>query len=212
MRNPKNKTDKSIFVLHVYEAFGARKKLAYGISGGLIKMGGTDTPGFLVFEIGTAYYQTLAEAEKKIQKIAKLDNTDLYGFFVEEKPLDRMVSPSGFISARRYLKDGKYCPPPRFKKGDIVEFMMEDSVNLGIVWESPASLEDLASDRSSAGDETYALVYYEVGENGRVTNNFIHRDSVNVLPPSLPVPKKFAAELRRQLKLREIEGEDELPF
>lgn len=114
----------------------------------------------------------------------------------------------------------------RFKEGDIVEIPQDDYVSLAIVWKPPSTAEQIANVREqlrnrkdetnlSLGDlsmgDSYKIVRYSVTEDGTVSYCVLDEPSVNVLPPSKPVPRKFAAELRKQLK-RAQEEEFDLPF
>ena len=114
----------------------------------------------------------------------------------------------------------------RFKEGDIVEIPRDDYVKLAIVWKTPSTTEQVENYRIqlrnhnvqakkllnelSMGD-SYNIVSYSVSEDGSVNYCVSDEPSVNVLPPSKPVPRKIAAELRKQLK-RAKEEEFDLPF
>ena len=114
----------------------------------------------------------------------------------------------------------------RFKQGDIVEITRGDYVELAIVWNTPSTAEQIekvreqlrnSKDGSAAAlnelsmGDSYKVVTYSVLENGAVNYCVSDELSVNVLPPSRPVPRKFATELRNQLK-RAQEEEFDLPF
>ena len=114
----------------------------------------------------------------------------------------------------------------RFKEGDIVEIPQDDYVKLAIIWKTPSTTEQVENYRDqlrnhnvqakkllnelSMGD-SYNIVSYSVSEDGSVSYCVSDEPSVNVLPPSKPVPRKIAAELRKQLK-RAKEEEFDLPF
>lgn len=80
------KNYKSVFILHVY-IFSSCDKPAYRIDKEDIERNGYAEPGFGIFESENGIYQTLAEAEKTIKKIAKGKNNNIYSFLIEEKPL-----------------------------------------------------------------------------------------------------------------------------
>ena len=88
----------------------------------------------------------------------------------------------------------------KFKEGDFVEIAYDDYAELGIVQDFDAA----------AG--SYTVVACNIDEKGHA--EFCTRlcDATCVLPPSLPVQKKYAAALRRGLKQAEKNSADELPF
>ena len=49
-------------------------------------------------------------------------------------------------------------------------------------------------------DDSYIVLDYWMTKDGKICPGHSHPATVNVLPPSLPVPRKIAAELRRMLK------------
>ncbi len=236
------KNYKSIFVLHIYEMHPFEKK-TYRIHEEDIKRYAYAKPGFRIFESKTAYCQSLAEAEKHIHEKIKIK--DIYGFVVEEKPLDYTIQPFDRISIRRYLKDGSlwqksevsnirkkigddcdlgdfgfYGRDPKtipFKEGDIVEVVENDFVHLAIIWSLPATIEDLEedwADYKNAKDKTELDIYPDESDDVYYTVNTMYYDTekghigceytwsavVEVLPPSLPVPKKLETELREKFK------------
>ena len=246
--SPKENNYKSIFLLHVYATSSFGKKLAYCIDQADIGMRGRTNPGFQIYEREIVYCTTLADAEKRIKRYAKRKREDLYGFVVEEKPLDCACSGSDRLSVRRYLKNGKlwqkcevstvryffgaektlgetgfYGREPEtvpFKEGDIVEVVWGNLVHLAIVWNQPPSVEQmkivwnrfqaqsrwkkesfLADIPPDEDDDSYVVVDYWMTKEGKICPGHSHPATVNVLPPSLPVPRKIAAELRRMLKM-----------
>lgn len=244
---------KSIFVLHIYAYSSPNDELAYCIDQDEIEIHGCTCPGFRIFESRTVYCTTLAEAEKFIKKCTKTKGKDIYGFVVEEKPLDCAHSPSDRLSVRRYLKNGKLWQKCEissvreffgadrdigetnfygrdlktipFKMGDIVEVAGENFVELAIVWSLPPSVGQMkkvwerfraraksekvsiaSSIHPDEADDAYAVVYYSVDKEGKIDYGHTHPATVDVLPPSLPVPRKIATELRRRLKMSQEEG------
>ena len=92
---------KSVFILRVYEIYSFEKMPVYRI-----EKNGNTMPGFDIFESETGIFESLAQAEKRIKKQAKVKHNDLYGFLVEEKPLGGIFLAGESLSRRRYLKDG----------------------------------------------------------------------------------------------------------
>lgn len=118
-----------------------------------------------------------------------------------------------------YGRDLKTIP---FKEGDFVEIAGYDFVQLGIIWKMPPSIkymtliwerqkERCKEDRfwlsvhPDDTDDSYSVVYYDVQKDGEIGYGHTHPAVVDVLPTSLPVPKKMAAELRRRVKMQEEE-------
>ena len=209
MPTKKNKNEKSIFILHIYKCYSSEKKLTYSIALNEAEPTGTDKPGFLVFETKNAYYQTLAEAESQIKKTVKSRTKNLYGFLIEELPLGRVFSPSCTLSSRLYLKDGSLWQNS-FKTGDIVEILWQDSATLGIIWQVVSNKK--ISGHEEGNEPFYNVIYIEEDKNGNFSSNYTFRDASKIRPTSLPVPRKYAAELRRQLKKSYIDSLDEIPF
>jgi hypothetical protein len=103
-----------------------------------------------------------------------------------------------------------------FKEGDIVEIAGNDFVELGIVWRLPATKEQMkdvwelyckvygaaiSTERPDILDDCYVTAVY----NPLKIRGFCRRTEypavVNVLPPSLPVPKNIADTLRERLEM-----------
>jgi len=241
------KNYKSVFILHVY-IFSSCDKPAYRIDKEDIERNGYAEPGFGIFESENGIYQTLAEAEKTIKKIAKGKNNNIYSFLIEEKPLGGTFYTHDTLSRRRYLKNGKLWQKCEvsgiryfsgkdvdlgetgfygrdlktisFKEGDIVEIACSDFVQLVIIWRLPPSVEYMKPIwerhrirgkkfsriiHPDESDDAYTIVYYDVGKDGEIGYGHTHPAVVDVLPPSLPVPRKIAAELRRRLKMLQDE-------
>ena len=130
-----------------------------------------------------------------------------------------------------YGRDLKTIP---FKEGDIVEIAYSDFAQLAIIWRLPPSFEHMKpiwelfklrgkkfvrSVHPDDSDDAYTIVYYDVHKNGEIGYGHSHPAVVDVLPSTLPVPKKIAAELRRRLKMLQDEREqyeeecqNDLPF
>ncbi len=207
----------------------------------------------LKFPIGTlftTYSSSLAAAEEQIQEFVKSGTEDIYGFLIEERPLDFNCHSGDILSRRRYLKDGTlwqkrefsgvwgtgpssgnyvagnlfYGRPSAaipFKVGDLVEVCYEDYVELAIVGALPYSLEEyeqmglpevaiyqnLDGNLRIGFDDGYDDVYlvfmcYKINKKGKYSYQYDHNHPavVDVLPPSQPVPPKFAKKLREGLK------------
>ena len=211
MSNP-SKNSKNIFILRVLRYLNTKKQ-SYKIDKDDFLFYPAIGPGFWMRNAEIGFFQTLADAEKEIRKVVKKNKGDLYGFFVSEKPQNKLEDPYSFIMCRRYLGDGtlwletrtpfKGRPPEtiRFKEGDIVEFEQHGRVRLGIVWATPFKLYD-----------NYKIIDYAMTEDGKTSYAEWNIPAVKVLLPSCPVPRKFATELRNQLKQAKEDDLDNLPF
>lgn len=234
---------KSIFVLHVYKYSWYEDKLAYHIDKDELERKGGASPGVDIWESDVGCFQTLHAAEKRIKKMVGENQEQLYSFLVEEKPQDCMIRKGDYLSVRRYLKDGSLWQESKvstireydgkncelgdtcfygrdlrtipFKEGDIVEIARKDFVELGIIWDLPATkkrmkriwsryIKQLGSDiawvHPDDTDDGYTIVDYSLGKDGKIGFGHSHPAVVDVLPPSLPVPKKFAQQLRKCLR------------
>ncbi len=129
-----------------------------------------------------------------------------------------------------YGRDPKTIP---FKEGDVVEVANRDFVQLAIIWNLPPSIEYMkpiwerhrirgkkfSRIHPDDSDDAYTVANYDVEKNGEIGYGHFHPAVVDVLPPSLTVPRKIAAELSCRLKMLQDEckqyekehGED-LPF
>jgi len=231
---------KSIFILRVYQydPFDIPK---YRINKEKIKRQGSAKPGFVIHESEMGIFESLAQAERQIKKLSKIDNQFIYSFLVEEMPMGGTFYTGDALSRRRYLKDGKLWQKSAaseirhfngdivelgdtgfygrdlkeipFKEGDIVEVADRDFVQLAIIWKLPPSIERMEEiwKRNSAfrkkmapypdeSEDVYTTVFYKVDKNGEIDPDIINFAVVDVLPTSLPVSRKVAAELRRSLK------------
>lgn len=121
-----------------------------------------------------------------------------------------------------YGRDLRTIP---FKEGDIVEIARKNFVKLGIIWDLPATKKqmkkiwsrytkrvgpDIAWIHPDDTDDGYTIVDYSVGKDGDIGFGHFHPAVVDVMPPSLPVPKKFAQQLRKCLKTLKKEEEEYL--
>lgn len=129
--------------------------------------------------------------------------------------IDEDLGNTGF-----YGRDLKTIP---FKEGDIVEIAYNNFIELAVIWDLPATKEMMKviwdRHRKYFGEKTprihpddtddgYTTVEYSVAKDGEIGFGHSHPAVVNVLPPSLPVPKKFAQQLRKCLKtLQKEEGD-----
>ena len=175
--------------------------------------------GFLVEEMpmgGTIYTRDALSRRRYLkngklwQKSAASEVRYFNGKFVE-------LSDTGF-----YGRDLKKIP---FKKGDIVEVADRDFVQLAIIWNLPPSVEKMKEiwNRNNAfrkkmapypdeSEDVYTTVYYMVGRDGEIDFDIMNFAVVDVLPTSLSVPRKVAAELRRSLKTAQDKCGDDIPF
>ncbi len=233
---------KSMFILHVYEYRGYDDKPAYCIDDEEVERYGSASPGIDIWESEVGYFQTLRAAENRIKKISGENREDLYTFVIEEKPQECMIHIGDYLTIRRYLKDGSLWQVSNvssirhydgkdyemgdtgfygrdlrtipLKEGDIVEIARKDFVELGIIWDLPATKKqmkkiwsryikrvgpDIAWIHPDDTDDGYTIVDYSVGKDGKIGFGHSHPAVVDVMPPSLPVPKKFAERLRKCL-------------
>jgi hypothetical protein len=233
---------KTIYKLQVYEIVGLSTP-KYRLDEDGRPKDYRNKPGFCIFGTDAGYFETLAEAEKHIKRIAAQGDWDLYGFVVSERPLGHIISGMRDISTRRYLKDGTlwqvsstsgvcrcdgknmelgdtgfYGRDPetiRFKEGDIVEIANDEFVELAIVWQTPATKEQMKpiwnALRGPTG-EKFPDNYPDILDDRYVVAilNPLDADvfcirthmppTVDVLPPSQPVSKTLAAKLRKALR------------
>lgn len=114
-----------------------------------------------------------------------------------------------------------------FEEGDFVERVRRNSVDLAIVWKVPATVEQLNTYHEQRRQQKkyttpiqclgnlsdcYTIVTYSESKEGEIDYITFDAPVVNILPTALPVPKKVAAELRRQLKVAQMSEVDDLPF
>lgn len=233
---------KTIYKLQVYEIVGLSTP-KYRLDEDGRPKDYRNKPGFCIFGTDAGYFETLAEAEKHIKRIAAQGDWDLYGFVVSERPLGHIISGMRDVSTRRYLKDGTlwqvsstsgvcrcdgknmelgdtgfYGRDPetiRFKEGDIVEIANDEFVELAIVWQTPATKEQMKpiwnALRGPTGEkfpDNYPDILddrYVVAILNPLDADFfcIRTDippTVDVLPPSQSVSKTLAAKLRKALR------------
>lgn len=186
-----------------------------------------DTYGFLVEEkpMDGTFYTGDALSRRRYLKNGKLwQKCEVSGIrYFNGKNID--LGETGF-----YGRDLKTIP---FKEGDIVETVYNGFVRLAIIWSLPPSIEYMkpiwerhrirgkkySFIHPDESDDAYTVVDYSVAQNGEIGYGHTHPAVVDVLPPSLPVPRKIAAELRRRLKMLQDESEqyekehgEDLPF
>ena len=244
---------KSIFILQVYVYRYYDEKIAYRIDKEEMKREGYARPGIDILGTEVGYFQTLHAAEERIKKIVIEKREDLYSFEILEKPQECMIYARDYLTIRRYLKDGSLWQESKvstirqydgkncelgdtcfygrdlrtipLKEGDIVEIARKDFVELGIVWDLPATKKrmkriwsrytkrlgsNIAWIHPDDSDDGYTIVDYSLGKDGKIGFGHSHPAVVDVLPPSLPVPKKFAQQLRKCLKTLQKEEEEYL--
>lgn len=229
---------KSIFVLHIYAIQTNEDGLAYRIDQEELKTYGSAPYGFPIFEALTAYYETLAEAETYMKKHSETYGDDLYGFVIEEKPLNYANDPTDNISVRRYLKNGDlwqkseissitehfdaeqsigetrfYGRDPKtiaFNVGDIVEIVDKYSAYLAIIKKLPPTIDQVKEkceqDKNLFPDrlqDKYCIEICWADKDGKKKLSTQYKTTVDVLPPSLPVPQNLEAELHRLFKKRQ---------
>ena len=202
-------------------------------------------PTFHICDAELFYYPTKEAAEEKILRFEW--EPDLYCFILEACPYGRDVD---YKSYRRWVYDdegnfisetlcsefedpktreqdeyfpGRRPDQCRFKPGDIVEYVFNDTVTLGIVMECPPTPEDIADKGSRCSrygkpfggkaefeEDTYLILSGKVDlhkySQFDETHEFYY--TTNILPPSLPIPP----ELKRQLKHLLITVHDEIEY
>jgi len=176
-----------------------------------------DTYGFIVEEkpMGGMFYAGDALSRRRYLKNGKLwQECDVSGIrYFNGKHTD-------LGNTEFHGRDLKAIP---FKEGDIVEIAGLDFVRLAIIWSLPPSLERMkeiwAQHKSAFGkklrihpdqsDDTYTVAYYNVEKDGEIGYGHTYPAVVDVLPPSLPVPRKIATELRTRLKMLQDESEQD---
>ena len=202
-------------------------------------------PTFYIRDAELLYYPTKQAAEAKIRGFGW--EPDLYCFIIEACPYNRDVTNRAY---RRWVYDdegvlisetlcsefedpktrekdeyfpGRRPDQCRFKPGDIVEYVFNDTVTLGIVMECPPTPEDVADKGSRCSrynkpfegkaeyeEDAYSILsgkidlhkysqYYETHEFSYTTT---------VMPTSLPVPP----EMKQQLKHLLINVYDEIEY
>lgn len=232
---------KSIFILTIYHGRD-RSKNSYssGINPKMLELFTQSSPGFDISDSMIAYFMSLDDAEKYIKKKVKTSPNNIYGFIIEEKPFGGNFPFYQVLSRRRYLNDGtlwQKCDvsnvnffdgkvkdlgnakflgrDPKtipFKEGDIVEVAGSHFVSLGIVWSLPPCKGCCSRMHLRESDDVYSVVFFQKSVTGEISYIHHHTAFIDVLPPSLPVPRKIAAELRRALEACKNEGQDDLPF
>jgi len=232
---------KSIYILTIYRG-GVPSKDSYssGISAKMLEFFTQSSPGFNISDSSIAYFMSLEDAEKYIKKLVKKSLGNIYGFSVVEKPFGRRFPFYQSLSQRRYLKDGTlwqkceisnvnfidgmarnlgntkfFGRDPKtvpFKEGDIVEVAGSDFVELGIVWCLPPSKNCCSKFHLGEADDAYCVVSFQKSVTGEISYTHGYAAFVDVLPPSLPVPRKIANELRKALEACKKEGLEDLPF
>lgn len=202
-------------------------------------------PTFHICDAELFYYPTKEAAEDKIRGFGW--EPDLYCFIIEACPYNRDVTNRAY---RRWVYDdegvlisetlcsefedpqtreqdeyfpGRRPDQCRFKSGDIVEYVFNDTVTLGIVMECPPTPEDVADKGSRCSrygkpfggkaefeEDTYLILSGKVDLHKYSqfveTHEFYY--TTNILPPSLPIPP----ELKRQLKHLLITVHDEIEY
>lgn len=202
-------------------------------------------PTFYIYDAELYYYPTKEAAEEKICGFEW--GADLYCFVLEACPFGRNVSDKAY---RRWVYDdegdfisetlcseldnpkkrdqdeyfpGRRSDQCRFKPGDCVEVVLNDTVTLGIVMECPPTPEDVADkgsrwskynkpfERNAEFDEdAYTTLSGKIDLHKYSQYDEAHKFSytTNVMPASLPVPP----EMKQQLKHLLINVHDEIEY
>ena len=174
-----------------------------------------DTHSFLVEEkpLGGTFYTGDTLSRRRYLKDGSLwQKCEVSGIrYFNGKDVD--LGNTGF-----YGRDPKTIP---FKEGDVVEVANRDFVQLAIIWNLPPSIEYMkpiwerhrirgkkfSRIHPDDSDDAYTVANYDVEKDGEIGYGHFHPAVVDVLPPSLTVPRKIAAELRRRLKMLQDECE-----
>ncbi len=193
-------------------------------------------PKFYISNCEVYYYPSKEAAEAKIREMGW--EIDLYCFIIEACPYGREVNDRAY---RRWVYDnegtfiseticseiedpnthepeelypGRRQGQCRFKVGDIVEVMFNDTVTLEIVYMLPPNPERIAeigkkcaeNGMTNIAAEDYMEDSYVTlggGVNLRKYSQFAathdHAYVTNVLPPSLPIPNELKKRLRHLL-------------
>ena len=202
-------------------------------------------PTFHICDAELFYYPTKETAEEKIRGFEWAP--DLYCFVLEACPFDRDVADKSY---RRWVYDdggdfisetlcsefedpktreqeeyfpGRRQDQCRFKPGDYVEVVFNDTVTLGIVKECPPTPEDVADqgsrwsryDKPFEGKAEFEEDAYTILKGGIDLHKYSQYDearefsyTTNVMPASLPIPP----ETRQQLKRLLIAVHDEIEY
>jgi hypothetical protein len=177
-------------------------------------------PSFEVERFNVGYFSSLAKAEQEMKKLVKEDPKYIFGFLVNEYPLD-CRSWNYAKSRRNYLSDGalwdeslvseiekdgvfeEFLGRPankmRFNIGDFVEVLYGNTVELEIVANQPCTPEscDKMKKRSEAmGYSCFRLdssddSYYTLDQTGE----HAHPNAVTLFPARLRVSNKLKMKL-----------------
>ncbi len=193
-------------------------------------------PSFHIYEAEQFYYPTKEAAEEKIRGFGW--EPDIYCFIIEACPYDRDVADNAY---RRWLYDdegdfisetlcsefedpqareqdeyfpGRRPDQCRFKPGDCVEVVFNNTVTLGIVMECPPTPEDVADKGSRCSrygkpfggkaefeEDAYTILRGKIDLHKYSQYDEAHEFSymTNVMPASLPIPPEMKQQLMHLL-------------
>jgi hypothetical protein len=183
------------------------------------RTGKPEYPKFDVYYDSIGYFSSLEKTEQQLHEIAReseIQKDKFFGFLIEEYPLDDRHFDS-YISRRSYLPDGslldecltsaiedndgcleEFIGRPenkvRFKIGDLVEVLFNETVTLEIVGNLPPSLDEVQYMKKESSDfhlDSDDDRYYVLNQYGRHSHPY---------PIDLfPVRSKVREQLRKKL-------------
>lgn len=153
--------------------------------------------GLTVNKRNSQYFKTLAAAESQMYLWAKSEIRELkvfiYCYTVTEFPFDFPFNDGGWLSKRRYTRNGAlWTGTPAgeiyFKEGDIVEVKWGNHVHLCIVCDLPNSTD------------CYTVVTYSINEKGEIHYKHLQTSLLDVFESCLTVPENVQEILREGLQ------------
>lgn len=171
-------------------------------------------PEFKICIEELGYFSSLQRAEDRIKGYAR-EGRELFGFIVDEKPIDPKPRKENSLSTRTYLGDGTlFCTEEdqansggryqlftsnQFQVGDFVEVCRRYDcgkeklkVRLAVISEVrkfPGTL--------SNHNRSYVVLY---GESERPKGFLLDPENYQIFPPRLPIPEILKTALRLNLK------------
>ncbi len=160
-------------------------------------------PKYCVSTLSLGFFYTREEAEQAMHQ--HKEEKDTYGFkkycyYLHEYPCSQIINVSDFVTCRVYDADGQLIEQTlcsyscyidtdcnkffgraeeklRFKKGDIVEVLHKDEVNLAIIVSFPASPERAWRFHCGMKEEYRTFLLKKHIEQGGTEENFIFDDN-----------------------------------
>ncbi len=166
-------------------------------------------PAFELYNTSHFFFRSLEEAEKYMRE--QLVKSSVYRFVITQRPLGRLSNEHGAqwlydhtgtlldYTITRWDSDGgmeslffgRPAERSRFKKGDIVEVVGRDGVNLAVVAGEPYPLEWYWESYQRHGKEYYfdasdEANYYLLEGPGYM--HHVHANTISLMAPRCPVP------------------------